>query len=265
MPPAAGAATGGGVAGVGYLQPGHRMLPRRQLGNLNASLLFKRGAPLTAPGRTLELSDNVWPDESEAQASGSAMLGFRSAVEDYSLEVESFARRLLHVFAVALDLPPAYFDAAFASPLWRLRLSCYPPTPAKSGTDVRDGFGIAPHVDTSFFTLLALDRTPGLVLRTQDGSWRHVPSLNAALNDESLLVNVGEILRMWSNGKFNSAKHYVLPTPSSASAARYSIPFFFNPAYDFRMACLPTCCDDDNPPRFPPFSYASAQGVAQGE
>ena len=167
---------------------------------------------MTALGRTLELSDNVWPD-------GNAMVGFRAAVEDYAREIESFARQLLHVFGAALDLPPTYFDEAFASPFWRIRLSCYPPTAASAGTDVRNGFGIAPHVDTSFFTLLALDGTPGLVLRTQDDSWRHVPSLSAGVNEESLLVNVGEILRMWSNDRFTSAKHYVLPTPAGATDA----------------------------------------------
>ena len=68
----------------------------------------------------------------------------------YAASMESLALSLLPVFARALDLDENFFDAAFKTPMFRLRLSHYPPAPPHS-----DQYGIAPHTDTSFLTLLA--------------------------------------------------------------------------------------------------------------
>ena len=68
----------------------------------------------------------------------------------YAAAMESLALSLLPVFAKALNLDENFFETAFKSPMFRLRLSHYPP--ARPGTDQ---YGIAPHTDTSFLTLLA--------------------------------------------------------------------------------------------------------------
>ncbi len=36
---------------------------------------------------------------------------------------------------------------------------------------------------------------------------------------------------------------------------RYSTPFFYTPHIDHPIVCLPTCCDDANPPKYPPITY----------
>ena len=194
--------------------------------------------------------------------------GFRDATSSYAAALEVFAQKLVQVYAVALGLDRTYFDAAAADPLWRLRLSHYPAT----GVGTK-GFGIAPHVDTSFFTLLAQDSVAGLVLARPDGSWRRVPATQGGGNPAAsggspppLLCNTGELLRMWSNDRFRSARHYVLPTLATAdSRSRYSMPFFFNVDAEYVMECLPTCCSAENPPKYKPMSYLESQGVAQGE
>ena len=64
-----------------------------------------------------------------------------------------------------------YFSPSFESPLFRMRLARYEPTPENE-------FGINPHVDTSFFTLLATTDHSGLVVFSpRKGRWvraRHV-------------------------------------------------------------------------------------------
>ncbi len=52
---------------------------------------------------------------------------------------------------------------------------------------------------------------------------------------------------------------------NTGSESRYSIPFFFNANPHHVMSCIPSCCSDDNPARYPPISYARSQGVVQGE
>ena len=68
----------------------------------------------------------------------------------YAAAMESLALSLLPVFATALDLEENFFEEAFESPMFRLRLSHYPPASKHT-----DQYGIAPHTDTSFLTLLA--------------------------------------------------------------------------------------------------------------
>ena len=226
--------------GIGYLPVGERRLPRRAKGNLNEAILFKQD-------RALRLADNPWPEEAQTP-------GFRRAVERYAAEVERVALALLPIYARALELPADYFDRAFRSPFWRLRMTRYAPV---SAAEV-DEFGIAPHVDTTFFTLLA-QQGPGLtIFGEQRQRWLRVPEVRGAL-----VVNTGELLKQWSNDRFLSVKHFVPPHPGPGD--RYSIPFFFNATADHPMVCLPTCHSPANPPKYPPVSYEQSQAAAQRE
>lgn len=227
------------VGGVGYLPVGERKLPRRSKGNVNEAFLVKSDVGLTA-------DDNQWLDEAD-------LPGFRAVVESYARTISTLAMRLLPVYAVALDLERDYFTEAFRDPFWRLRLTHYPPYPA--GGD--DEYGIAPHVDTTFFTLLLQDG-PGLVIYShRREAWVSVPVVDGAY-----VVNSGELLRQWSNDRFLSTRHFA-DNPSGRS--RYSVPFFFNANADHLMECLPTCHGPGNPPKYPPVSYRQSQAAVQGE
>ena len=228
------------VPGAGYLPVGERKLPRRAKGNLNEAIIFKRDVGLGWDAA-------AWPD-------ADLVPDFRAAVEAYGAAIERAALDLVPVYARALDLPAAFFDPAMIDPFWRLRMTRYHPV----GDVPADEFGIAPHVDTTFFTLLAQD-SPGLTIRAE----RTEEWVAAPVVDDALVVNTGELLRQWSNDRFVSVKHFV--PPHQGPGDRYSIPFFFNANADWPMACLPTCTDADHPPRYPAVSYRESQAAAQGE
>ena len=79
-------------------------------------------------------------------------------MEAYCAAMEGLALKLLPIVAVALGADsPDYFAPMFREPLYRLRLSAYGATPEGE-------YGINPHVDTSFFTLLATTDATGLVV-----------------------------------------------------------------------------------------------------
>jgi isopenicillin N synthase-like dioxygenase len=228
------------VKAVGYLPVNNFKLPARDRGNLNETFVVKRD-------HLVGLEDNQWPDDDQLPE-------FRANAELYAREIELLAKRLLPIYARALELDRDYFTAAFTRPLYRLRMTHYPLIEQKAANE----YGIAPHVDTTFFTLLA-QKSPGLVIYSEIRQcWIHAPVIEGAF-----IVNTGELLKQWSNDLFVSVKHFA--NNNTGDEARYSIPFFFNANPDYKMECLPTCCSADNPPKYPPISYLESQGVVQGE
>lgn len=176
---------------------------------------------------------NRWPEN---------LPGFRETVLAYTGAVDALGRRLLPACAVALDLPPDTFDAAFADSQFSFRLSHYPPIEAAPNQ-----FGIAPHTDANFLTFLAQTEVPGLQIRLPSGEWLDVPYV-----PDSYAVNAGDMMTRWTNGRFKSTPHRALPP---VGRPRYAIPFFLGPHLDTEIACLPTCQAPNNPARFPPITY----------
>ena len=91
--------------------------------DLNEAFFIKRERapddPLRRSGRRF-VGANVWPDEAE-------LPGFRAVRWTTPIRWMRFARRMLPAVAVALDLPPDWFDEAFWQSQFSFRLSHYPP------------------------------------------------------------------------------------------------------------------------------------------
>jgi isopenicillin N synthase-like dioxygenase len=204
--------------------------------DLNEAFFTKRERtpddPLLRSGRRF-VGPNVWPDD---------LPGFRDNVLAYTDTIDALARRVLPIVAVALDLAPHYFDAAFAESQFSFRLSHYPPVKAEPNQ-----FGIAPHTDANFLTFLAQTEIPGLQLRLPSGAWLDVPYV-----PDTFAVNAGDMMFRWTNGRFKSTPHRAVPP---VGRPRYAIPFFLGPHIDTVIECLPTCQSPENPPKFPPITY----------
>ncbi len=227
------------VGGVGYLPLKNRKLPSRDKGNINEAFIIKCD-------NVLGMDDNQWPEKN-------LLPEFRDTVQSYAKSIRLLALRMLPIYAVALDMPEDFFSDGFDKPLYRLRMSHYPPVEGQGSE-----FGIAPHVDTSFCTILAQDQ-PGLsIFSERRQCWVNAPAIKHAF-----IVNSGELLKQWTNDRFISVKHFA--NNNTGKTSRYSIPFFFNANPTYKMTCVPSCCGPDNPPKYPPISYAESQGVVQGE
>ncbi len=206
--------------------------------DLNEAFFIRRERepehPLRLSGRRFA-GANIWPDEVE-------LPGFRAHLLTYVEAMEAFSNRLLQVVAISLDLPPDYFLPHFVDGQFSLRLSHYPPVTAEANQ-----FGIAPHSDANFMTFLPQSDVPGLQVRVASGDWLDVPAVPG-----SFVVNAGDTLRRWTNGRFRSSPHRALPP---IGRHRYAIPFFLAPHLDTPIACLPGCSGPGNPPRWEPISY----------
>ena len=91
----------------------------------------------------------------------------------------------------------------------------------------RVALGCETHVDSGIFTVLYQDKMGGLqVQNRKNKKWYNVP-----FNKKALVVNTGRALEFLSKGKFKATNHRVVWNKTK----RMSIPFFFEPSYDFKM------------------------------
>src|SRR5262249_26134413 len=116
----------------------------------------------------------------------------------------------------------------------------YPP----QDTSEDNTFGQAPHTDNSFMTALARTEVPGLAVRLPSGEWFIPPVIPG-----TFLINLGNIMRRWSNDRFLSTPHGVL---NESGPAPYSIAYFYSPDPATVIECVPTCVSAENPVRYPP-------------
>lgn len=147
---------------------------------------------------------------------------FVDTVRRYDAATRDLGMALLPAFSIAVGEAPEFFTGLFSPPATALRLIHYPPSPR---TRPEDLFGIHPHTDYGFLTILAQDDVGGLQIRNVDGGW-----VDAPYRPECFILNIGDILARWTNGRFNSTPHRVVNR--SADRSRYSIGMFFDPNLD---------------------------------
>jgi isopenicillin N synthase-like dioxygenase len=182
---------------------------------------------------------NIWPTEVPA---------LRSAGLAYFEATRAAAHRVTAVCARALGLPADFFEAFTSHSTDTLRMNWYrreEGSPAPLPGQQRMG----PHTDYGIVTLLYGDPVAGLEIVGADGEWTGVIPEPGAY-----VVNIGDLLAQWTNDRWRSTVHRVVPPPADAAGAalRRSIAFFHDGNYDAIVECLPTCCSADDPPRYEP-------------
>jgi isopenicillin N synthase-like dioxygenase len=187
---------------------------------------------------------NLWPD---------APAGFRETWLEYWDAMEDLGFTLLDVFARALDLPDGWFRPFVDRSISVMRAINYerrPGAPDPLAGQLRMGA----HSDYGSLTILLADDVPGLQIREHDGrgaddGWRPV-----RVPPGSLVVNLGDLLAEWTNDRWRSTVHRVLPPPAATAgrARRRSIAWFQQPNWDAVIRCLPTCTSAAEPPRHQP-------------
>ncbi len=211
--------------------------------NQNESFFVSHDRPGDHPDVVAGLplrGQNQWPP---------GMPELRRDMMAYFRALGAMCDRMLPVFAVALDMPADFFAPFFADEgHHNLRFLHYPPQDA----DEDNLFGQAPHTDNSFMTALARTDVPGLAVRLppngpMGGEWYAPPIIPG-----TFLINLGNMMRRWSNDRFLSTPHGVL---NESGTDRYSIAYFHSPNPAATIECLPSCVSADNPARYPPAVY----------
>ncbi|XP_062117419.1 probable 2-oxoglutarate-dependent dioxygenase SLC1 [Humulus lupulus] len=122
-------------------------------------------------------------------------------------------------------------------------VNCYPPCPQPDLT-----LGMPPHSDYGFLTLLLQDEVEGLQIQFQD-QWLTVDPIPG-----SFVVNVGDHLEIFSNGKYKSVLHRVLVNSMRARisvASLHSLPFMH------MVSPSPKLTNEANPKRYKDTDFSS--------
>ncbi|MEM7335387.1 MAG: 2OG-Fe(II) oxygenase family protein [Chloroflexota bacterium] len=153
---------------------------------------------------------NRWPDIN---------VDVKTPILAYWAEMERVSQQVLKTLSQQLGIDDTYILSCLSNPLTNMTLLNYPPLPPQS-----EDWGIHPHKDFNLITLLAHDPVGGLEVRNRDGNW-----ISAKCPPDGIVMNVGDMLELWSGGRLMSTPHRVT---NKSGQARQSFPYFSVPRFN---------------------------------
>ncbi|KAF5482091.1 hypothetical protein F2P56_002685 [Juglans regia] len=190
-------------------------------------------------GSQVEHASKLWPNDHTK---------FCDVMEEYEREMKDLTERILGLMLRSLGLTSE--DVKWLKPKdggsrrseALLHLNSYPVCP-----DPSHAMGLAPHTDSSLLTLLYQSCTNGLQVHKENIGWAPVHPIAGAL-----VVNVGDLMHILSNGRFKSPMHQVLLTKS---CHRISMAYFYGPPVDVKISPLMNMIDHKHPALYRPVTW----------
>ncbi|KAJ7299892.1 hypothetical protein O6H91_Y122900 [Diphasiastrum complanatum] len=182
------------------------------------------------------IAEKAWTSEGERQQ-------FIDIMHEYCVAMGKLAELLVEVLLQGLGLEAKCLNEHLGSnSLSPLRLNYYPPCPEPDLT-----FGTQTHTDSGIITILHQDSIGGLQV-LKKGRWVLVRP-----QEGSFIVNLGDLLQVWSNCKYRSTLHRAVV---NSFATRLSMRFFYNPIDEAVIAPLEMLVDQSHPAKYKPFNWA---------
>nr|XP_016487422.1 PREDICTED: gibberellin 2-beta-dioxygenase 8-like isoform X1 [Nicotiana tabacum]XP_016487423.1 PREDICTED: gibberellin 2-beta-dioxygenase 8-like isoform X2 [Nicotiana tabacum] len=139
-------------------------------------------------------------------------------MEQFATTLSELAHKLARILSEKMGYKSKYFRETCLPNTCYLRMNRYPACPLSPQV-----FGLMPHTDSDFLTILHQDEIGGLQL-IRDGKW-----ISVKPNPQALIINIGDLFQAWSNGVYKSVEHRVV---TNKAKERFSTAFFLCPSYD---------------------------------
>ncbi|XP_010254241.1 PREDICTED: gibberellin 3-beta-dioxygenase 1-like [Nelumbo nucifera] len=206
-------------------------------------LMWSEG--FTIVGSPIEHARQLWPQDHTR---------FCDVMEEYGKCMKQLARKLFWLMLGSLGINKD--DINWASPQGgesgamcaALQLNSYPACP-----DPTRAMGLAAHTDSTLLTVLYQNSTSGLQVLRDGAGWVTVPPLPGAL-----VVNVGDLLHILSNGIFPSVLHRAVV---NRTRHRLSVAYLYGPPTNAQISPLSSLVDPNHPPLYRPVTWAEYLGT----
>ncbi|CAA7055902.1 unnamed protein product [Microthlaspi erraticum] len=175
-------------------------------------------------GKAME-GPNQWPEDPQE---------FKELMEEYIKLCTDLSRKILRGIALALGGSPYEFEGKIAGePFWVFRLIGYPGAPFANGQPEND-IGCGAHTDYGLLTLVNQDDDKtALQVRNSGGDW-----ISAVPIPGSFVCNIGDMLKILSNGVYESTLHRVI---NNSPLYRVCVAFFYETNFDAVVEPLDIC------------------------
>lgn len=140
-------------------------------------------------------------------------------------QLEDLGTVLLSLIDANLEQGKSFRNACLESDNTLFRALYYPALDSipTQRDGVQNAVRAAAHEDINFITLLVAASSPGLEVMDNNGRWHKVPH-----EENSVVVNVGDMLELATNGTFKSTTHRVV-NGKDTKKDRVSMPLFIHP------------------------------------
>ncbi|DBA89756.1 TPA: hypothetical protein ACH3X2_004633 [Trebouxia sp. C0005] len=201
--------------------------------------LYREQSPQVSPASPIH-GPNQWPTQRPT---------FDTALREYIDNMLHLGQHLMRGIAMGLGLPQSFFEGQRSGrdqSYWCTRVIHYPPLAEGTSHRKREGgireaaaaavqgaeversvqLSCGEHTDYGLLTLVNQDpHVSALQVKNQQGQW-----ISADPIPGTFVCNIGDMLKVWSNGLYKPTPHRVINADPSQS--RVSIPFFYEPCYE---------------------------------
>ena len=180
---------------------------------------------------------NIWPERP---------VGLRDVWLRYWAAARGVGDLMMDVFALALGLGEAALRPAVHRAPHVMRANNY--ERADGAPEAESGqMRMGAHSDYGVITILLADDVPGLQVY-RDDQWHDV-----TVPPGTFVCNIGDMLSRWTNDRWISTLHRVVPPPAgNGPVRRRSIARFLDCPPDLVVETIPSCTGPGNPSRYEP-------------
>ena len=154
-------------------------------------------------------------------------------LDEYGSKMTEVSKKVVKLLLTILgdNIENKFYDPEFNNCSSYLRINGYTPLDMNAEEEVEV---FKKHTDLSYVTIVFQNDIRGLQMRSKGGDWIDVRSSN----DDILVVNMGDYMEAWSNGRLRSALHRVVLRKNITK--RFSIAFLSTPKDESREIYAPS-------------------------
>ncbi|XP_059641295.1 gibberellin 20-oxidase-like protein [Cornus florida] len=128
---------------------------------------------------------------------------FSEILQEYGNKMVELSKRIIELILMSMgDGYEKVYASEFSDCHGYLRIVNYSPPETVEHEEVE---GLGKHTDMSCITIVYQDEVGGLQMRSKGGQWIDINPC-----ESSLVVNIGDLMQAWSNGRLRSSEHRVV-------------------------------------------------------